>query len=176
MNRFFGIERSFGNNWVVEADYTGSRGVDLYSVINRNRYVGERILNNGAIIGSNPYFGAINYADNSDSSDYEGLALSVTKRLSYGLTFKAAYTWSKTIDLMSGVPGQAKGSEYAAVINAYDIAAQRGLSSQDIPQEFTFDFVYQLPGPKSGSVLAKRLLGGWEISGIGTFAARLPGS
>jgi hypothetical protein len=174
MNRFFGIERSFGNNWVVEADYTGSRGVDLYSVINRNRYVGERILNNGAIIGSNPYFGAINYADNSDSSDYEGLALSVTKRLSYGLTFKAAYTWSKTIDLMSGVPGQAKGSEYAAVINAYDIAAQRGLSSQDIPQEFTFDFVYQLPGPKSGSVLAKRLLGGWEISGIGTFAAGLP--
>ncbi|MGA8028026.1 MAG: TonB-dependent receptor, partial [Bryobacteraceae bacterium] len=174
MNRFLGIQHSFGSKWVVEVDYTGSRGVDLYSIIDRNRYVGERLVNNGAIIGPNPYFGSIDYADNSDSSDYEGLAFAVTKRLSHGLLFKTAFTWSKTIDLMSGVPGQAKGSENAAVINAYDINAQRGISSQDIPRQLTFDFVYQVPTPRNWGAIGKLLLGGWEASGIGTFAAGLP--
>ena len=174
MNRFFGIQHSFGSKWILEVDYSGSRGVDLYSVINRNRYAGERLVNNGLIIGPNPYFAAINYADNSNSSDYEGLAVAVTKRLSHGLLFKTAFTWSKTIDLMSGTPGQAKGSESAPVIDAYNLSAQRSLSQQDIPKQLTFDFVYQVPSPKSWGAISRILLGGWEVSGIGTFAAGLP--
>lgn len=174
LNRFVGIQRSFGSNWILEADYSGSRGVDLYSTINRNRYAGERLVNNGLIIGPNPYFGAINYADNSNSSEYNGLALALTKRLSHGLLFKSAFTWSKTIDLMSGTPGQAKGSENAPVIDAYNLNAQRGLSQQDIPRQLTFDFVYEAPRPQNWGAIAKTLLGGWEISSIGTFAAGLP--
>jgi len=173
-NRFFGIQRSFGGKWIVEVDYTGSRGVDLYSVINRNRYAGERLVNNGSIVGPNPFFGAINYGDNSNSSDYEGLAFGATKQLSHGLLFKVAYTMSKTIDLMGGTPGQNKGSENSQVLDAYNLRAQRGLSQQDIPRQLAFDFVYQVPGPKTWGVLAHRLLGGWEVSGIGTFAAGLP--
>lgn len=174
MNRFLGVQHSFGSNWIVEADYIGSEGIDLYSIIDRNRYAGERLVNGGQIIGPNPFFAAISYADNSDRSDYEGLAFSATKRLSHGLLFKTAFTWSKTIDLMSGTPGQAKGSENAGVIDAYNLRAQRGLSTQDIPRQLTFDFVYQVPRPMNWGSLAKVFLGGWEVSGIGTFAAGLP--
>ena len=65
-NRFLGIQHTFWNNWFVEADYTGSHGVDLYAERNLNTYVGNTLINNGSTVGYNPYFAGITFADNSN--------------------------------------------------------------------------------------------------------------
>jgi hypothetical protein len=172
-NRFLGIQHTFWNNWFVEADYTGSHGVDLYAERNLNTYVGNTLINNGSTVGYNPYFAGINFADNSNFSEYNALALSLRKSFSHGILFKTVYTWSKTIDLVSGPPGANK-TEGSLVINPWHIDNQKAISSQDIPNQLVFDFVYDLPKPKLDNKIAKALLGGWQASGIGTFAAGLP--
>ncbi len=172
-NRFFGIQHSFGGNWIAEADYTGSHGVDLYAERNLNTYIGNTLINNGKFVGLNPYFANIIYADNSNFSEYNGLALSLRKAFSHGVVFKTVYTYSKTIDDVSGAPGQNK-TEGALVINPWNINNQKAISSQDIPNQFVFDFVYDLPKPAFHNVISKALLSGWEVSGIGTFTAGLP--
>ena len=99
--------------------------------------------------------------------------MSLRKSFSHGILFKTVYTWSKTIDLVSGPPGANK-TEGSLVINPWHIDNQRAISSQDIPQQLVFDFVYDLPKPKFDNKIAKALLGGWQASGIGTFTAGLP--
>ncbi len=172
-NRFLGIQHTFWNNWFVEADYTGSHGVDLYAERNLNTYIGNTLINKGSTVGYNPYFAGITYADNSNFSEYNGLALSLRKSFSHGILFKTVYTWSKTIDLVSGPPGANK-TEGSLVINPWHIDNQKAISSQDIPNQLVFDFVYDLPKPKFDNRIVKALLGGWQASGIGTFAAGLP--
>ncbi len=172
-NRFFGLQYSFAGNWLVEADYSGSHGVDLYAERNLNTYIGNTLLNNGKFVGLNPYFANIIYADNSNYSQYNAVALALRKQLSHGVIFKTVYTYSKTIDLVSGAPGQNK-TEGSLVINPWNINNQKAISSQDIPNQLVFDFVYQVPRPHFQNFVAKALLGGWEASGIGTFAAGLP--
>ena len=172
-NRFFGVQYSFRGNWLLEADYTGSHGVDLYAERNLNTYIGNTLINNGKFVGLNPYFANITYADNSNYSQYNALALALRKAFSHGLIFKTVYTYSKTIDLVSGAPGQNK-TEGALVINPYNINNQKAISSQDIPNQLVFDFVYELPKPRFQNIITRGLLGGWETSAIGTFAAGLP--
>ncbi|MBV9265564.1 MAG: TonB-dependent receptor [Acidobacteriaceae bacterium] len=172
-NRFFGVQRSFHGDWLLEADYTGSHGVDLYAERNLNTYVGNMLINNGKFVGLNPYFANIIYADNSNFSQYNALALSLRKAFSHGLVFKTVYTESRTIDDVSGAPGQNK-TEGALVINPWNINNQKATSSQDIPHQLVFDFVYQIPTPNFSRRVERALLRGWEFSGIGTFTAGLP--
>ncbi len=172
-NRFFGVQHSFAGNWLVEADYIGSHGVDLYAERNLNTYLGNTLINGGKFVGLNPYFANITYADNSNYSQYNAVAFTARKAFSHGVLFKTIYTYSKTIDLVSGAPGQNK-TEGSLVINPYNINAQKAISSQDIPHQLVFDFVYDIPKPSFNNILARGLLGGWELSGIGTFTAGLP--
>jgi hypothetical protein len=131
------------------------------------------VVNQGKWIGINPYFSNITFADNSNYSEYNGLALSLRKDFGHGVLVKTALTLSKTIDLVSGAPGQNK-TEGALVINPWYPNNQRGISSQDIPRQVVFDFIYEVPKPKMDNKIARALLGGWQMSGIGTFAAGLP--
>lgn len=173
-NRFFGIQRAFGSKFIVEADYTGSHGVDLYATRNLNTYVGDQLNNGGSFVGINPYFSAINYADNSNYSEYNGLALSARQRFTNGLVFNTAFTYSHTIDLISQPPGGNKSETNALVINPWYLGNQKATSTQDIPFQFTFDFVYNFPTPKTWGSVARGVLGGWQVSGLGTFAEGTP--
>ena len=55
-------------------------------------------------------------------SDYHGGQFSLTKRMSSGLQFNVAYTFSKSIDVMSTDPGSTAGSGKSDVPNSGFIA------------------------------------------------------
>lgn len=180
-NYFFGIQHSFKSNWIAEADFIHSNAIHEYSITNVNRVDGVNNIvyqGNGSYketLGPlpNPYFSAIRYADNRNGSSYNGFTTFVRKSFDKGYSFQVAFTAQKTIDLMSTVPGVQKGAETSVVIDAYNIAAQRGISSQDTPKQLSFNGLWQIPAPGVNGWL-KNVVGGWQVSALGTLMSGFP--
>jgi len=115
---------------------------------------------------------------NSAYSDYHSAQVSVTKRLSKGLQFNAAYTFSKSIDNASADPGSTAGGGkpdlpnvgFTAQGNAFDTNANRAVSDFDRPHRFSLSFVYDIPSFGSQS----KFLTGWRVSGFGQTQSGLP--
>ncbi|HEX5705350.1 MAG TPA: carboxypeptidase-like regulatory domain-containing protein [Pyrinomonadaceae bacterium] len=102
-------------------------------------------------------------------SDYHGAQFTVTHRLSKGLHFNAAYTFSRSEDTSSTDPGSTAGSGKPDVPNTgfvvqgdqRNLEANRAVSDFDRTHRFSLNFVYDLPfGSKS------RFLSGWQLSGF----------
>jgi hypothetical protein len=181
-NYFVGVQRAFWSNWIAEADFTHSNGIHEYSITNVNRIDG---INNIQYLGNgnysetlgplpNPYFAGINYADNRAGSNYNGFTSFVRKQMSHGYSMQVAFTVQKTIDLMSTVPGVQKGAEYSVVIDAYNIGAQRGLSSQDTPKQLSYNLLWEIPTPGISNGMLKNIVGGWQFSALGTLMSGFP--
>jgi hypothetical protein len=180
-NYFFGIQHAFASNWIAEADYIHSNTIHEYSITNVNRIDGVNdivYLGNGSYSETlgplpNPYFQAINYADNRNGSNYNGFTTYVRKSFNHGYSMQVTFTAQKTIDLMSTAPGVDKGAEYSEVIDAYNIPAQRGLSSQDTPKQLSYNGLWLIPTPGVTGKM-KNLAGGWQISALGTLMSGFP--
>jgi hypothetical protein len=103
-------------------------------------------------------------------SDYHGAQFSITHRLSRGLQFSAAYTWSKSIDTSSSDPGSTAGSGKPDVPNTgfvvqgdvRNLESNRALSDFDRTHRFSMNFVYDLPSFGS----TNRFRQGWQITGF----------
>jgi hypothetical protein len=106
---------------------------------------------------------------NGDSV-YHGAQFSLTQRLSRGLQFNAAYTWSKSLDTSSTDPGSTAGSGKPDVPNTGFVVQgdqrrleeNRAVSDFDRTHRFSLNFVYQIPTFGSGS----KFLSGWQLSGF----------
>jgi hypothetical protein len=103
-------------------------------------------------------------------SDYHAGQFSLTKRLSHGLQFNVAYTFSKSIDVMSTDPGSTAGggkpdvpnSGFIAQGDARNLANNKGLSDFDRTHRFSTNFVWDIPTGSSDSAWVK----GWSVSGF----------
>jgi hypothetical protein len=168
------VQYELHKDYVVEAAYVGTRGVNLFRQIAFNQAalatttapVVNRVT--GAVITTNtpanaalraPIQGAgINgFFQNQSTaqSSYNSLQLSLTKRFTNGLQFLASYTFAKSIDNASGQGG---GAGFGGVVNPggvgetspilgnqHDNRANRGVSDFDRPHRFVFSYVYELP-------------------------------
>jgi hypothetical protein len=172
-NWFLGLQYSPLRDWLIEGDYVGSVGRHLYTVIDRNRFAGDLIQNQDTLHRLNPYFATVNYGDNSASSSYNGATISVRKIFSKNYTFQTSYTLGKAIDEVNAV-GPGSGAVYAQVIDAYDVAAQRGLSPNDVRQKVALNFVAHLPSLSATAAPVRHVLGGWEVSSLAIFQSGLP--
>ncbi len=111
-----------------------------------------------------PDFSSIFAEDTIANSNYNSLQISAEKRLSHGLQFQAAYTWSKSID---------NASSFENELNPLNYALSRSLSYFDAPQRFVLSFYYELP-KTSLKGWGGMLLNGWNMSGILTFQTGFP--
>jgi outer membrane receptor protein involved in Fe transport len=181
-NYFVGVQRAFKSHLIAEADYIHSNTIHEYSITNMNRVDGVNTVTYNGTGGysetlgplPNPYFAAINYATNRDGSSYNGFTSFVRKDFTGGYSFQVAFTAQKTIDLMSTVPGQQKGAEYSVVIDAYNVKAQRGLSSQDVAKQLSYNGLWIIPTPGVSNGVMKTLVSGWQLSALGTLIGGLP--
>ena len=112
-------------------------------------------------------------------SRYDALQVTFTHRWSQGLHFLASYTTSKFLD-DSGGPGSWSLGASNNLQNPYDLRAERSLNGGDIPHSLVLSYIYELPfgrGKSMGSNFSQPLnaiLGGWQVSGIGTFKDGFP--
>lgn len=143
----------------------------------------------GATIGQAlrpwPQYGDVdNPFDPIGSVSYNGLLTSLQKRFSNGLTFLISYSFSKTIGDVDSNSGPSAGAENAIYAGSfyqdfYNQAAERSVTSSDIPHVVSISYTYQLPiGPgkpflNRGGVVGK-IVGGWEISGIQQYQSGRP--
>jgi hypothetical protein len=95
-------------------------------------------------------------------SNYDSLQVNFQRRMTNGLSFGAAYTWSKTWGLMS----------YPQ--NPYDEYADYGLTSFSRTNVLAVNYVYELPFFHSLTGVAGTVLKGWETTGIITVESGFP--
>jgi len=166
----FGIQKSFGANWLLEAEYAGSTGNKLPQRRNQNA---GRVDPTGTIPIAQrvpfPAFGpGMLLTYNGGWSSYNALTAKLERRFAQGLYLLSSYTWQKALDLGS--------TDEFSTISAEFKKWDKGRSAFDVPHRFVTSFSYELPlgrGKKYlGSVgkAADLLLGGWQVNGIATFA------
>ena len=187
------VSRSFGNDWLLEAGYVGTKGTHLPRFIegnpavfvpnetNSNGNPDQRRLYSGCTLGqATPCtFSSVGLIAGLANSNYNGLQTSLKKRFSYGLSFLASYTYSKTIDDVSsfnitGSASQSVAGENDLAQNPFDLPAERGRSMFDARHRFVLSYQYSLPFWKHPQNWYQKVLGDWQISGITTFQTGTP--
>jgi hypothetical protein len=162
---------------VLQVGYVGSQGRKLFRVRDINQATPGPAATRQSRRPFNaqfPQFSFINYLETSANSNYNAFQTSLKQRLSRGLNFGLAYTYSKSIDDASnGIFGGTRGVAFPQ--NSFNLAAERAVSVFDQRQRFSANFTYDLDFLTSvlGS-LPKALTGGWQLGGIYTGASGLP--
>jgi hypothetical protein len=119
----------------------------------------------------NPFVGPLQGWFFNTTSSYHAGSVSLTKRATRGLAFKANYTYSKLMDIESAFLATSGANEPATVLDPYDLNFNRGLGAYNIKHQFNANFTYQLPfgrGQHFGAGatgVADKLIGGWQWNG-----------
>ena len=103
------------------------------------------------------------------TSSYHAMDVSLTKRISRGLAYKANYTYGKAMDLNSAILAPSAGNEPSNIPSPYDRKRlNRGVASFSVLHQFSGYTSYQLPfgnGQRfasGASGLMEKLIGGWQ--------------
>jgi hypothetical protein len=111
---------------------------------------------------------------NTGRSLYHSVQFSLAKRMSDGIQYNLAYTYSRSKDTSSADPGSTAGggkpdvpnTGFVVQGNQRDLDANYALSDFDRPHRFSGSFVWDLPGAG--------LLGGFRFSGFVQMQSGLP--
>jgi hypothetical protein len=171
------IDHELPANFLVSAQYIGSRGVRLFSRGGVNfcttlpAFTSDGSLSCTRVLdqyypGGDPY-GSVDYKSDIGSSNYNALGLSLERRFSAGLSFQTRYTWSHSINDGSVGGGESNGPE-----NVNCLRCDFGPSVFDIRQNFTANAVYELPFGRgktflNGGGVLDKIVGGWSLSSVG---------
>lgn len=122
-----------------------------------------------------PYRGysSIELRQMSGNSNYNSLQVNYHHRLSYGLTFQAAYTLSHELDDM--FQSGSANTVTTNGINDENLHRWYGTGGLNQAQSLVLNYVYEVPffkGVSKGFV--RSVLHGWEISGITSFLGGTP--
>ena len=105
------------------------------------------------------------------NSNYNSLWVTVDKKSSHNLSFRAAYGWSHSLDGSSSF--EDLGFSGVRGLDPFNAAANYGDSAYDARQRLVASYNYQIPSRWRSSV-AGVLTGGWNLSGITTFQTGFP--
>ena len=167
------IERKiFGG--VASAEYSGSKGVDLYDLTDPNRPgTGNLFLgipctfpNCGARLNSQ--YSNLNTRGNLGFSNYNGLTVGFEtpfiRRL--GLQLTARYTWSHAIDNLSSTFSDSLNNNNLGILDPFNPRLDKGDADFDIRHRFISSFVWQIPYRADQKGWVGKALGGWSLNGI----------
>jgi Carboxypeptidase regulatory-like domain len=160
----------YGNNLLnLQQGNLGSALISILGLVPSNVGLPSQFLVNA--LGSNKGW-----------SSYNGLLVTLRKRLSHNLQFDFNYTFSHSIDNSSIVAnnnGNFAAGAYTVMCNPIDLNVCRGNSEFDATHQVSSNFVYDLPigrGQSLGGNSARWLdevIGGWQVSGIVTWRTGL---
>ncbi|HEY6267762.1 MAG TPA: TonB-dependent receptor [Candidatus Acidoferrum sp.] len=174
-----GIDQEMGSV-KLSASYVGTVGVHLANVLSPNGYGGAepafarftQFDSTGHAIGG---FGPESVMSTGAHSSYHALQTSVSQNTPHkGLSFQASYTYSKSIDDTSAVPGGISGSPGVILQtppqDPFNPKADKGPSTFDVTHVFTLSLIQRLPLERVGFLqpLGKTLTKGWQVLDITT--------
>jgi len=186
------VQRKLPWQLVMEVAYVGSRGIhqaEIMHVLNvaslaspSNPVVGLTTVNGASVsnavttntvanarlrvpfLGFNP--GGLQTSSEDMDYRFNSLQATLRRQFSSGLSFQAAYTWSRAFTNQSTVNGADLG-------DPRDLRQQWGLNTQYRPQRLVITYDYRVP---TGSLKgwARALGAGWGISGVTTIQDGTP--
>jgi hypothetical protein len=164
------IQQELGGRYLFEVEYAGNIGKKLAQRFNPNQAVLDPT-------GTVPLADRLPYPSLSfildyhteGLSNYNALTAKIERRMTDGLSFLGAFTYSKALD--EGITDDS--SAISRDFRVYDY----GVSDYDVPFRFVGNVLYELPfghgkqflGSAPGAV--NYLLGGWQYNAIITLAA-----
>lgn len=178
----FNVQRKLPANIVVDIGYVGSKGTDLvvtFDDLNRPLVVVDpRTPGLASLNARRPnqaYQRAVRADKSVGNSIYHSLQVKAERRLSSGLTFLTAYTYSKSISGPSDIGGQVGGGAFiGSPQNYYDSRSDRSVSGFDLRHRFVQTVLYDIPFAKSAHGFVKAVADGWQVSTIMTFQSGFP--
>lgn len=151
------VQQVLPTGFRLQAGYMGSENVHLFTRTYQNVInpaTGKRPLAN---------FDQIDTRLDAGVSSYNGLLVTVDRTTRSGLFFRANYAWAHALN-----DGSAGGGDATYPQNVACRSCEKANSQYDARHIFNSNVHYQLPFARG------RRIGGWELSGIGTFRSGLP--
>jgi outer membrane receptor protein involved in Fe transport len=199
-----GLQRELPGQMIGEVAYVGTRNEKLWANISRNAIPSDALSQGTVLdaLVPNPFFGIIRtgdalltaastrasqllkpypqyagvtrFRDSVGDSWYNGVTVRLERRSAKGLAYQVSYTLSREEDT---VP-ERFGSRGSVVIDPNDLSKSKSVAEDDRTHVVTTYFIWELPvGPGhqwANSGWVAHAIGGWRISGIGSFASGRP--
>lgn len=174
-----GPEYQLTDTMVAAVEYVGNRTRNGRRLRNLNQGI---IQANGSVVFPYAQYGYGNafleQIVTNGRADYDSLQVRMQKRMSAGLSYTLAYTWSKALGDFLDHLSAGGGATGNFPQNAYNMAADYGPLAFDIPHRFVASAIYELPFGEGKPLLsdgaAARVFGGWSVNGILTLSDGRP--
>lgn len=178
------IEQSLGKDFVASVGYVGSAASNIENTLSN--------FNNpdpgpGAVQGRRPFqfyadsrnpstllpLGTLRRLETWASSNYNALQSRFEKRMSKGLTFNTAFTYSRAHAVGYGAnEGAGFGPNYPQ--NPRNRLADYGRSNIDQRLRLVFSNLYEIPFMRDAKGVKGAVLGGWSLNSIIVLQSGLP--
>jgi hypothetical protein len=197
------VEQQLSHNTSLRVAYVGSFGVHELLSIDPNSIPAQVCASatcksggNGAVQGTvtqgtvyipgigtkrpNPFLSAGFFWYTGGNSSYNALEVDVTHRISKGLEFRGNYTWSKNLDVNSGLTIAQANNQPQIVLNRNDVRMDWGRSALNPASQASISASYELPFGHTQrwlndvSRMESKFVSGWQINGIATVLSGFP--
>jgi hypothetical protein len=178
----FNLQHKLPGNVILDAGYARSKGTRLivtYGDLNRPLQLVNPQTSGLPSLNARrpaPLFPRAVTGDKSvGNSIYHALQVKAERRMSQGLTFLTAYTWSKSISGPSDVGGKSAADFYIGTPqDGYYMRGDRSISGFDLTQRFVETVLYDVPFFRNMHGAGRYLLDGWQVSTIVTAQSGFP--
>ena len=159
------FQYQFAKDYSFDIGYVGTRSRNLL----RTRDIGSSGTADARNVAG-AYLSAQLY-ENTARANYDSLQTQLQKRLSRNVQGQISYTYSRNRDDSTGVfngLGEGRGSR-GGPQNPFDLAAEYGVSSLDVPHLLSADAIIDLPFGKgqrylNSSAVADKVIGGIQLN------------
>jgi hypothetical protein len=155
----------------------GSLVGQIYNVTtNMNKLVAAGYPRNLFVANPDVASGGSYMLTNMGSSFYNAMQVEFRRRMKSGLFFQGSYVWAHSI--INGAADQL--NDFSSPTTFRNTRLDRGPASFDIRHAFKINSIYELPfghGRKyltGGPAVARKLIEGWEIAGVGRIQSGTP--
>lgn len=177
----FGPEYQLTDNTVVAVEYVGNAVRNGRRLRNLNQGILQNPGSPGVVFPYAQYgFGNafLEQIVTNGRTNYHSAQLRAQRRLSAGLAYTLAYTYSKALGDFLDHLSAGGGASGNFPQNAYDMEADYGPLPFDTPHRFVASFVYELPWGRgraqSPSGVTGALISDWSVNGILTLSSGRP--
>lgn len=159
-------EREFTGVGIFTLGYVGRRGLHLQHLENINQLLPGTTQANPGIntdaLRRYRGFSVIQQQTNDGGSNYHALQANLRRRVSNGLMYGVAYTWSKSMDTTSDAGNN--------IPNYYDPKEYYGPSDYDTRHMLVINYVWDIPyATRASNWAVRNVFGNWELSGTSQF-------
>ena len=185
MNYALELERQLGQDYSLALSYVGSQGrrLGVYSDVNEPFVT----VSDPLVLGTQspnlrsfpfPQYAGISLGTFGANSNYNGMVATFRRRATHGVSYRASYTFGKSLDDNSSFFGSDRDN--GSFADPRNRAAERARSDFDVRHRVVADMIYQLPfGPGRrwlGNLHGPlgHVVGGWDFSGIFQYRSGFP--